>query len=69
MTWTGCETIEDLHSDHFGSAAELLLVLSISDRDRPYTVHMVISSVPQDAWPEMELRMFDTHIGWGLKTH
>ena len=66
-TWTGCETIEDVHLNHFGSAAELLMVLSISDRDRFYALHMVISSVHKEAWPLTELNMINTHLGREFK--
>ena len=63
MTWTGCETIEDEHSDFYGSATGLLLVLRVSDRHSPYTVRMAISHVPVNAIKELEFRMFSPYLG------
>ena len=67
MTWTGCETIEDLHSDYYGSPTGLLLVLSVSDRHLPYTVHMDIRCVPRIRRSgHLEAHMFSPHLGTGL---
>ena len=63
MTWTGCETIEDDRSDYYGSATGLVLVVSVSDRHRPYTLHMAINSVPRRAKKELEIHMFNPYLG------
>ena len=63
MTWTGCETIEETHSDFYGTGEGLLLVLSVSDHHHSYNLHLAMSYVTMTGGKELELRMFNPYLG------